>query len=133
MPPLKYARIMGSLPHNNASSSTALSVKITTSTMGRVVVRPTQLSDKNTDSLMPSGSKHGDGVRQVENTAEWSEYDDNDKIDMSFTRVYHVLTLGFQDGKVRLVGALMGGLVLFGSTPGEGGAWYVNPLTVKRG
>jgi hypothetical protein len=133
MPPLKYARIMGSLPRDNASSSTALSVKITASAMGRVVVRPTQLSDKNTDSSMPSGSKHGDGARQVENTAEWSEYDDDDEIDMSFTRVYHVLALGFQDGKVRLVDAFTGGSVLFGSTSGEGGAWYVNPSTVKRG
>jgi hypothetical protein len=100
--------------------------------MGRVVVGPTQLSDKITDSSLPSGSKHGDVTGQVENSAEWSEYDD-DEIDISFKRVYHVLAFGFQDGKVRLVDALTGGSVLFGSTQGDGGAWYVNPSALKRG
>lgn len=132
MPPLKYARIMGSLPRDDASKSTALSVKVTASAMGRVVVRPSQL-DKNNESLIQSGSKHGDGARQRENSAEWNKYDDDDEIDMSLTRVYHVLALGFQDGKVRLVDALTGGSVLFGSTPSDGGAWHVNPSAVKRG
>ena len=129
--PLKYARIMGSLPRDAASTSTALSVKITSSAMGRVVVRPSQLSDKNNKSSMPSGSKHGDGVMKDEIPAEWSEYDDDEEIDMSFTRVYHVLALGFQDGKVRLVDALTGGSVLFGSTPGDGDACNVKTVGKK--
>ncbi len=133
MPPLKYARIMGCLPRDDASKSAALSVKVTASAMGRVVVRPSQLLDKNNDSSMQSGSKHGDGARKSEKSAEWNEYDDDDEIDMSLTRVYHVLALGFQDGKVRLVDALTGGSVLFGSTPGDGGAWHVNPSAAKRG
>jgi hypothetical protein len=133
MPPLKYARIMGSLPRDDESKSTALSVKVTASAMGRVVVRPSHLLDKKNESSMQSGSNHGYGARQGENSVEWNEYDDDDEIDRSLTRVYHVLALGFQDGKVRLVDALTGGSVLFGSTPGDGGAWYVNPSAVKRG
>ncbi|KAL7543859.1 hypothetical protein ACHAXR_013228 [Thalassiosira sp. AJA248-18] len=135
MPPLKYARIMGSLPRGeDSSSSSALSVKITSSAMGRIVVGPSPYSDKNHESSMPSGSKHGEGVKAstAESATEWTEFDD-DEADLSLTKTYHVLALGFEDGKVRLVDALTGGSVLFGSSSGDGGAWFVNPSAVKRG
>ena len=35
--------------------------------------------------------------------------------------------------KVRLVDALTGGSVLFESTQGDGGAWFVNPSALKHG
>ena len=133
MPPLKYARIMGSLPRDNASSSPTLLVKITSSAMGRVVVRPSPYSEKNHESLIPSGSKHGEGTRHGEIPSEWTEYDDDEEADMSLTKVYHVTALGFEDGKVRLVDSLTGGSVLFGSSSGDGGAWFVNPSAAKRG
>jgi len=127
MPPLKYARIMGSLPRDSASTSTALTSKITCSAMGRVVVRPSQYSEKSHEPSLPSGSKHG------ESAAEWTDYDDDEEADMSLTKVHHVLAFGFEDGKVRLVDALTGGSVLFGSSSGDGGAWFVNPAAAKRG
>ena len=133
MPPLKYARIMGCLPRSDDdAASPSLSVKITASAMGRVVVRPSQYSDKSKDSSMPSGSRHGGTVDgYTENTAEFNEYDDDEEADISLTKVHHVLALGFEDGKVRLVDTLTGGSVLFGSSTGDGGAWFVNPAAAK--
>ena len=129
MPPLKYARIMGSLPRdNNNSNNTALSVKMTSSCMGRVVVRPSQTLDGKSHDL-PSGSKHGELGENA--GTEWNDYEE-EEADMSFTKVYHVLALGFEDGKVRLVDALTGGSVLFGSSSDDGGAWFVNPSSAKQ-
>lgn len=127
MPPLKYARIMGSLPRDNAEYFPALSVKITSSAMGRVVVRPPLYPEKNHESQTLSGAKNG------ESNLEWAEYDDDDEVDISLTKICHVIALGFEDGKVRLVDALTGGSVLFGSSSGDGGAWFVNPSSTKRG
>ena len=130
MPPLKYARIMGCLPRDGTSYST--SVKITSSTMGRVVVQPSQYTDKILDASMSSGSRHGDGPRNDENGAELLT-DVDEEADLALLKIHHVLALGFEDGKVRLVDALNGGSVLFGSSPGDGGAWFVNPSIAKRG
>lgn len=138
MPPLKYARIMGSLPRGD-NNSTAFAVKSTCSTMGRVVVRPSQYTEKGGDSQLPSGSRHGigtndDGGRNHSGgTTDWNEYDEDDEADMSQTKIQHVLALGFIDGKIRLVDVLTGGSVLFGSTDTDGGAWYVNTSASKRG
>lgn len=138
MPPLKYARIMGSLPRGD-NNSTAFAVKSTCSTMGRVVVRPSQYTEKGGDSQLPSGSRHGnstndDGGRNHSgSTTDWNEYDEDDEADMSQTKIQHVLALGFIDGKIRLVDVLTGGSVLFGSTDTDGGAWYVNTSASKRG
>ena len=110
MPPLKYARIMGCLPRDGTSYST--SVKITSSTMGRVVVQPSQYTDKILDASMSSGSRHGDGPRNDENGAELLT-DVDEEADMALLKIHHVLALGFEDGKVRLVDALNGGSVLF--------------------
>ncbi|KAL7546817.1 hypothetical protein ACHAWF_010150 [Thalassiosira exigua] len=133
MPPLKYARIMGCLPRGKDPSTPFLSVKITSSAMGRVVVRPSQYMDKGNESSMPSGSRHGDGTKTSGGgNTEWKDYID-EEVDMSMTNVYHALALGLEDGKVRLVDALTGDSVLFGSTPGDGGAWFVNPSAAKRG
>ena len=135
MPPLKYARIMGSLPRGD-SNSTAFAVKSTCSTMGRVIVRPSQFTEKGGDSQLPSGSTHGvDGGRNHSGgTTDWNnEYDEDDEADMSQTKIQHVLALGFIDGKIRLVDVLTGGSVLFGSTDTDGGAWYVNTSASKRG
>ena len=138
MPPLKYARIMGSLPRGD-NNSTAFAVKSTFSTMGRVVVRPSQYTEKGGDSQLPSGSRHGnstndDGGRNHSGgTTDWNEYDEDDEADMSQTKIQHVLALGFIDGKIRLVDVLTGGSVLFGSTDTDGGAWYVNTSASKRG
>ena len=123
------------LSRDGDSSSPALSVKITSSAMCRVVVRPSQHSDKNTESSMPSGSRHGEGTKTStgENASElWPDYED-EEADVSLTKAYHVLALGFEDGKVRLVDALTGGSVLFGSSPDDGGAWFVNPSAAKSG
>ncbi len=127
MPPLKYARIMGCLPRDG--SSTSISVKITASTMGRVVIQPLQHPDKILDSSMSSSSRHGDGPRK--DSGEWTDADE--EVDMALIKVHHVLALGFEDGKVRLVDVLTGGSVLFGSSPDDGGAWFVNPSTAKLG
>lgn len=127
MPPLKYARIMGCLPRDG--TSTSLSVKITSSTMGRVVVQPSLHNDKNLDSIS-SDSRHGDRPRSDENVAEWTDADE--EADMASIKVHHVLALGFEDGKVRLVDILTGGSVLFGSSPDDGGAWFVHPSKSKR-
>ena len=138
MPPLKYARIMGSLPRGD-NNSTAFAIKSTCSTMGRVVVRPSQYTEKGGDSQLPSGSRHGnstndDGGRNHSGgTTDWNEYDEDDEADMSQTKIQHVLALGFIDGKIRLVDVLTGGSVLFGSTDTDGGAWYVNTSASKRG
>ena len=76
MPPLKYARIMGSLPRdNNNSNNTALSVKMTSSCMGRVVVRPSQTLDGKSHDL-PSGSKHGELGENA--GTEWNDYEEEE-------------------------------------------------------
>ena len=136
MPPLKYARIMGSLPRDNNSSnesnnSTAFSIKSTCSTMGRVIVRPSQLPDKgNSRDELPSTSRHGDNnTNNIGGTVDWN---DDDEADISITKVHHVLALGFEDGKVRLVDVLTGGSVLFGSSDTDGGAWFVNTSASKQ-
>ena len=124
MSPLKYSRIMGSLPRDDGSTS--LSVKITSSTIGRVVVRPSALS---------SSPSNNDSRKRQQSSDIIEEYDDDhddDEIDQSLTRVYHVLALGFQDGNIRLVDAQTGLSVLFGSTFTEPGAWFVNQ-TPRRG
>lgn len=126
MPPLKYARIVGSLPRvppapSSSSPPTpcpALSVKITSSTMGRAVVRPPPFAERAHESPPPG--------------PEWDELED-DEADLSLDRPCHVIALGFEDGRVRLVDALTGGSVLFGSSSGDGGAWFVNPSAAKRG
>ena len=110
MPPLKYARIIGSLPRDNNSANdssnittTALSVKVTCSTIGRVVIRP---------SPSASSADHHDGV-EGDNTASSStittkgttvppgvamgvhisEYEDDEDADRSITHIHHVITL----------------------------------------
>ena len=115
---------MGSLPRDDGSTS--LSVKITSSTIGRVVVRPSALS---------SSPSNNDSRKRQQSSDTIEEYDDDyddDEIDQSLTRVYHVLALGFQDGNIRLVDAQTGLSVLFGSTFTEPGAWFVNQ-TPRRG
>eukprot|EP00970_Alexandrium_tamarense_P018903 scaffold13563_cov267-Alexandrium_tamarense.AAC.16 len=144
MPPLKYARIMGSLPRQkiatdaNTSSPSALSVDVTCSTMGQVILRPSPLNEnagKDDESTILSASRHGDKrniALATTNALEWDEYDDDDEADRSSTKTHQVLALGFEDGKVRLVDAHTGGSVLFGSTLEDGGAWFINPSTAKR-
>ena len=141
MPPLKYARIMGCLPrsnndnnHSGSSAATALSVKVTCSTIGRVVIRPsaTQSSDKTHHHDHAALSSDGGVFTAATATAaigvhNMSDYEDDDEdVDRSLTRVFHVIALGFQDGKIRLVDALSGGSVLFGSSLEDGGALFVN-------
>jgi len=147
MPPLKYARIMGSLPRddnnndmsNNSTtpSSCALSVKATCSTMGRVVLRPSadyksHHHDHASISEAAATGGGGGGTASTSAGVHISEYEDDEDADRSFTKVCHVIAMGFQDGKIRLVDALSGGSVLFGSSLGDGGAWFVNPTLANK-
>ena len=58
---------------------------------------------------------------------EWDEFDGNEEADQSSTKIYHVLTLGFEDGTVSLFDVFSGGSILFGSSSEDSGAWFVNP------
>ncbi len=137
MPLLKYARIMGSLPRNHSddnsnnsnnntrpsSSCAAMSVKVTCSTIGRVVIKS---SPSHYDhATMSEAAVSGGG-------AHTSEYDDDEDADRSLTRIHHVIAMGFQDGKIRLIDALSGGSVLFGSSNEDSGAWFVNPTLANK-
>ncbi|KAL7498251.1 hypothetical protein ACHAWT_006183 [Skeletonema menzelii] len=130
MPPLKYARIMGSLPRdkNKHTLSCALSVKVTCSTMGRVVIRPSADDKSHHHHASISDSAGAGGTAGV----HIAEYEDDEDADRSLTKVFHVIAMGFQDGTIRLVDASSGGSVLFGSSLEDGGAWFVNPTLANK-
>lgn len=132
MPPLKYARIMGSLPRDNKSNnntSCALSVKVTCSTMGRVVIRPSADDKSHHHHASISDTASGGGGAAA---VHISKYEDDEDADRSLTKVFHVIAMGFQDGKIRLVDVSSGGSVLFGSSLEDGGAWFVNPSLANK-
>ena len=134
MPMLKYARLMGSLPrttepstskdndnkNNIASAAAPFTNKITASTIGRVIIRPSQQTDN---------SKHSDINNS--NNSNGIEYNSNeeDETDNSLTKVHHVIALGYINGEVKLVDLTTGKSVLFGSTEHESGCWYVTQPT----
>ena len=141
MPPLKYARIMGSLPRdddvNNYTTSSALSAKVTCSTMGRVVIRPSADKSQHHDHHATISEAAASGLGRTSASATLSgvhisDDEDDEDADRSLTKVFHVIAMGFQDGKIRLVDALSGGSVLFGSSIEDGGAWFVNPTLANK-
>ena len=146
MPPLKYARIMGCLPRDNkniatdndntstttTAASVALSVKVTCSTLGRVVVRPSTDSKSQYSDHQVVSSSEAAGSSTAAAGVHVSEYEDDEDADRSFTKVFQVIAIGFQDGKIRLVDALSGGSVLYGSSMDDGGAWFVNASLANK-
>ena len=133
MPILKYARLMGSLPRtaepstniddngdNNTSAAAPFTNKVTSSTIGRVIIRPSQQTDNNKHSDI-NNSNNSNGI----------EYNSNeeDETDKSLTKVHHVVALGYINGEVKLIDITTGKSVLFGSTEYESGCWYVTQPT----
>ena len=134
MPILKYARLMGSLPrtttettssddnkNSNSATTTAspFTNKVTASTIGRVIIRPSQ-TDNNKHSDI-NNSNNSNGI----------EYNEEDETDKSLTKVHHVIALGYSNGEVKLVDITTGKSVLFGSTDYESGCWYVTKQPTK--
>jgi len=129
MPILKYARLMGSLPRtitdrkndedkNSTSAAAPFANKVTSSTIGRVIIRPSQ-TDNN---------KHSDDINNTRNS-NGIEYNEEDETDNSLTKVHYVVALGYNSGEVKLVDVQTGKSVLFGSTEQESGCWYVTQPT----